>query len=135
MFSFLSLFHDKHLFFLSFKKSVLATFCKHTLLVGRGAPLPFEVHFSIICCIQSRQAILTVFVALTELPQQGQMYFLVLDDLGGTMTPAPLCVPVPGIWKPVNSFLFMRISARSWRNTNSKSASLGDVCDHPYLSL
>ena len=41
-------------------------------------------------------AILTVRVALTDIPQQGQTYFLVLDVLGGVIpvTP-PLCAPLP----------------------------------------
>ena len=44
-------------------------------------PRPFfEVHFTTtICTLQSKQAILTVSVARTELPQQGQIYFRVLD--------------------------------------------------------
>jgi len=43
-----------------------------------------------ICFSQSRQAIFTSFVALTELPQQGQIYFLVLEVLrGGVMSLPP----------------------------------------------
>ena len=48
-----------------------------------------------ICSAQSRQAILTVLVARTELPQQGQTYFRVLDVLGGRVVVVPLWVPVP----------------------------------------
>jgi hypothetical protein len=41
---------------------------------------------------------LTAFVARTELPQQGQRYFLVLDGFFGVITwIPPLCAPVPGI--------------------------------------
>ena len=42
------------------------------------------------------QAILTVRVALTDILQQGQMYFLVLDVLGGDIPLIPpLCAPLP----------------------------------------
>ena len=50
-----------------------------------------------ICALQSRQAILTAFVARTEFPQQGQIYFLVLDGRGGGVVFVPLCLPVPVI--------------------------------------
>lgn len=62
-------------------------------------PRPFfEVHFTTtICTLQLKQAILTVFVARTELPQQGQIYFRVLDGRGGGVVFVPLCLPVPVI--------------------------------------
>jgi hypothetical protein len=56
----------------------------------------FEIYTSTICSSQSTHAILTVRVALTDIPQQGQIYFLVLDVLGGVTVPlAPLCAPLP----------------------------------------
>ena len=63
------------------------------------APRPFfEVHFTTtICTLQSRQAILTAFVARTEFPQQGQIYFRVLDGRGGGVVFVPLCLPGPVI--------------------------------------
>ena len=65
---------------------------------GEQSPPIFEVHFtSSICVSQSRQAILTVFVARTEFPQQGQIYFRVLDGRGGGVVFVPLCLPVPVI--------------------------------------
>lgn len=65
---------------------------------GDCSPPTFEVHFtSSICVSQSRQAILTVFVARTEFPQQGQIYFRVLDGRGGGVVFVPLCRPVPVI--------------------------------------
>ena len=60
------------------------------------APPPrFESYTSIICVIQSRQPILTFFVARTELPQDGQIYFRVLDVLDGVPAFVPLCAPGP----------------------------------------
>ena len=50
----------------------------------------FEIYTSIICSLQSTHAILTSLVALTLIPQTGQMYFLVLEVLGGGVTPTPL---------------------------------------------
>ena len=41
------------------------------------------------------QAIWTHFVALTEFPQQGQIYLRLLDVLGGADVPVLLCAPVP----------------------------------------
>ena len=65
---------------------------------GDCSPPIFEVHFtSSICVSQSRQAILTIFVARTEFPQQGQIYFRVLDGRGGGVVFVPLCRPVPVI--------------------------------------
>ena len=90
---------------------------------------------STIRSLQSRQAIFTALVARTEFPQQGQIYFLVLDGRGGGVVPVPLCVPVPVTWNPANSLRFMRMSVKPFSNTKSSSASLGAVCDHPYLSL
>ena len=59
-------------------------------------PLPvFEIYTSSICRLQSRQAMLTAFVALTEFPQQGHTYFLVLDVRGAVPPFTPLCAPVP----------------------------------------
>ena len=52
---------------------------------------------------------LTAFVALTELPQHGQIYFRVLDVRGGVVLSVPLCVPVPVMRKPVNSLRFMLV--------------------------
>ena len=51
---------------------------------------PFENYTSIICSLQSMQAILTVRVALTDIPQQGHIYFRVLDGLRGGAANVPL---------------------------------------------
>ena len=60
-------------------------------------PFLFEVHVSSTIGIsQSRQAMRTVFVARTDVPQQRQAYFLVLDLRGGRAA-APSCAPVPVI--------------------------------------
>ncbi len=53
-------------------------------------------------------------MARTELPQQGQIYFLVLDGRGGGgVVPVPLCVPVLVIWNPANSLRLMRMSVKT----------------------
>ena len=99
-------------------------------------PLPvFEIYTSSICRLQFRQAILTVFVARTEFPQQGHTYFLVLDVRGVTVPAVPLCAPVPVMRKPLHSLRFSKISVRPLFRTNSSKSSLGVVQDHPYLSL
>ena len=50
-----------------------------------------------ICLPQSIHRMRTSFVALTLMPQSGQMYLRVLDDFGGAPFGVPLCVPVPVI--------------------------------------
>ena len=99
-------------------------------------PLPvFEIYTSSICWLQSRQAILTVFVARTEFPQQGHAYFLVLDVRGVTVPAVPLCAPVPVMRKPLHSLRFIKMSVRPLFRTKFSKSSLGAVQDHPYLSL
>ena len=90
---------------------------------------------STIGALQSKQAMCTSFVARTEFPQQGQIYFLVLLVLVSVVPSVPLCVPVPVIWNPENSFRFMRMSVKPFSNMKSSSSSEGLVWLHPYLSL
>lgn len=86
--------------------------------------------------MQSMQDTLTILVALTLRPQQGQAYFLVLEVLPVPgMLGAPLWVPVPPIWKPVNSFLFRRMSVNPFFRTNSRRLSEGEVFVQPYLRI
>ena len=87
---------------------------------------------SIICCIQSMHMILTVFVALTLLPQQGHCSFLVLlGRLSPLLVPVWL-VPVAPILIPGKPlFLPMRISFQSFESAYSINLSLGRVF-HPY---
>ena len=112
----------------------------HTLSFPRGRfyrPPLFDFYTSTICSSQSMQAIRTVRVALTLMPQLGQIYLRVLDVLGGlpVISTPPLCVPVLPIKNPAPSFRFIRISVRPFSITKSSSSSVGSVCDHPYLSL
>ena len=91
----------------------------------------FEDYIEFLYCMQD---ILTILVALTLIPQQGQMYFLVLEVLPVPgMLGAPLWVPVPPIWKPVNSFLFRRMSVNPFFRTNSRRLSEGEVFVQPYF--
>ena len=90
---------------------------------------------STIGALQSKQAMWTSFVARTEFPQQGQIYFRVLDVRGGVVPSVPLCVPVPVIWNPANSLRLMRMSVKPFSNMKSRSSSEGLVWLHPYLSL
>ena len=108
-----------------------------TLGIGWGLLPTLPCHpASTIGALQSKQAMWTSFVARTELPQQGQIYFLVLDVRGGGVAPsAPLCVPVPVIWNPANSLRLMRMSVKPFSNMKSSSSSEGLVWLHPYLSL
>ena len=55
----------------------------------------FNYPASTICAAQSRQPMLTFLVARTELPQQGQIYFLVELVFEITGGGAGKCVPVP----------------------------------------
>ena len=75
----------------------------------------------------------TALVALTEFPQQGQRYFLVLLFLGGKSSPPVLWVPVPETEIPWYSFLVMRMFARPSSRMKSNRSSLGVVRVRPYF--
>lgn len=111
----------------------------HRLFIHLYVPRISQIFLSstITAFPQLTQAIFTSFVALTLIPQRGQIYFLVLDGLriGVGLSVGIWCVPVPGIWNTVASFRLIRMSVRSLSRTNCRSSSAGAVCDQPYFGL
>ena len=81
---------------------------------------------------QSMQAILTLLVALTLIPQQGQIYFRVLEGLRPAVpVNVPACVPLTPVEMLIRSLRFKRISVRLFSTQNSRRASEGEVIDQP----
>ena len=85
---------------------------------------------------QSIQAILTLRVALTLIPQQGQIYFLVLEGLRPEVpVKVPAWVPPTPTAMLITSLRFKRISVRLFSTQNSRRASEGEVMDQPYCRV
>lgn len=105
----------------------------HSFYLLAGLLPPVSIFYaSIILCIQSPHIIFTCFVALTLLPQQGQVYFLWwlfgVTPVGLSSPPLLACVPIP-IAVNVGFALHISISLNSvCSSTHSSKLSAGAVC-------
>ena len=97
-----------------------------------------NAYFNIIRSIQSPHMMLTCFVALTLLPQQGQRYvlwwLLLVVVMGRSSPPLLACVPMPTAAK-VGFALHISTSLNSlWSSIHLSRRSAGAVCAYPYRS-
>lgn len=86
------------------------------------------------CSLQSIHITFIFFVALKLLPQQGQIYFLVLDFFRGFFgVSAPLPFFAPPIWLLPKLLRQICISSNSCLIQKLIVSSVGSVNVHPYL--